>query len=197
MRSRAESHVDEKQGAEREQSAGKTSQKVAERLVMPFEWESQHMAKFLEAYQRNELLWNVRSKDYHNKIRRQAAVSTMVKELNLPNLTDSDVVAKIKTVRSSYGAELKKIRASERSGAGTDDIYKPRLKWYQAADAFLRDVCFPNKSSSNLKVSQGESGVLKKQVFITYRIKPVGSSEGMTKGSVSRVQGVSMRSSDV
>lgn len=114
------------------------------------------MRTFLETYQRHECLWNVKHGDYHNKSRRNTAVLSMLKDLNLPGATVEDVHKKIKTVRSTYKTELNKIRNSERSGAGTDDVYKPQLAWFRLADAFLRNVSLPRKSCSNLKVSEME-----------------------------------------
>lgn len=77
----------------------------------------------------------------------------MLTDLNLPGLTVADIKAKIKTIRTRYVAELSKIRNSERSGASVDEVYEPRLFWFKDADVFLRNVCTPKPSSSNLKVS--------------------------------------------
>ena len=84
---------------------------------------------------------------------RERALRNMLDDLSLPGLTVPDLKAKIKTVRTRYIAELAKIRTSERSGAGYGDIYRPRLFWFNTADAFLRVVSTPRQSSSNLGVS--------------------------------------------
>ena len=109
------------------------------------------MVSFLEAYRRQECLWNVRTAEYSKSVSREKAYSEMVEELNLPGLSIADVKNKIKTVRTRYMAELNKIRISEKSGV--DDIYEPRLFWFKHADLFLRSVSNPKPSSSNLKVS--------------------------------------------
>jgi hypothetical protein len=72
----------------------------------------------------------------------------MVKELNIPDLTQEDVKLKIKSIRSRYSSELAKVLKSEKSGAGRDDIYIPKLFWFKQADLFLRSVCTPRLSSS-------------------------------------------------
>jgi hypothetical protein len=47
---------------------------------------------------------------------------TLCKELNLPGLTGNDIRAKIKTIRTRHASELAKIKKSEISGVGRDDM---------------------------------------------------------------------------
>ena len=76
----------------------------------------------------------------------------MLADLNLPGLALADLPKKIKTIRTKYAAELTKIKKSERSGAGSGDVYKPRIFWFDIADSFLRSGRQTKTSSSNLKV---------------------------------------------
>lgn len=55
-----------------------------------------------------------------------------------PKADRAMVRTKINAFRTSYRRELKKVKSSIRSGAGTDDIYKPNLWYYNELD-FLRD----------------------------------------------------------
>ena len=112
------------------------------------------MPEFLESYRRHECLWNPGDPDYSKNTARQRAYAAMVEDLGLEGLTIADVSTKIKTVRTRYGMELRKVKASERSGAGAGDIYRPRLIWFHDADAFLRPVTTPKQSTSNLEVSR-------------------------------------------
>ena len=59
-------------------------------------------------------------------------------ELNLNNLTVEGMKLKMKSIRTRYSTELVKVRKSEGSGAGTDDIYFTKLFWFAEADSFLR-----------------------------------------------------------
>ena len=47
---------------------------------------------------------------------------------------------KIENLKDCYRNELNKINRSKKSGAGTDDIYTPKLVWFSKADSFLRNV---------------------------------------------------------
>jgi len=79
----------------------------------------------------------------------------MVKQLNIPDLTQEDVKPKIKSILIRYSSELAKVLKSgkKKSVAGRDDIYITKLFWFKQADLFLRSVCTPRLSSST-KVSK-------------------------------------------
>ena len=75
------------------------------------------------------------------------------KDCQQPPLEESHIRAKINSTRTTYRQQLAKIKSSERSGAGVEDVYTPGLQWFKEADAFLRRVCEARSSSSNLDVS--------------------------------------------
>jgi hypothetical protein len=62
-------------------------------------------------------------------------------------------MGKNKNNRTRYSLELAKIRKSEKSGAGSNGLYVPRLFWFKQADSFLRDVCTPKDNSPDMQVS--------------------------------------------
>ncbi|PIO25629.1 hypothetical protein AB205_0030530 [Aquarana catesbeiana] len=64
--------------------------------------------------------------------------------------------AKIRSLRSTYNRECKKVRDSQRSGAAADDIYVPRL-WYYHSLRFLSDQSEPHPSFSTLPSTSGEA----------------------------------------
>ncbi|KAK5647973.1 hypothetical protein RI129_002865 [Pyrocoelia pectoralis] len=118
---------------------------------MGYRWSDEKTTLFLELYKNYPCLWDNTSDTYHKVHIREKAYNNFLQELNLPNLTIPDIKAKIKTIRTRYCSELAKIRKSDRSGAGADDIYVPRLMWFKEADSFLRAVCTPKSSTSNMK----------------------------------------------
>jgi hypothetical protein len=48
----------------------------------------------------------------------------------LKRLTADCVRRKIKIIKTVYSQELKKIMKSKQSGAGTNDLYKPKMVWF-------------------------------------------------------------------
>jgi hypothetical protein len=115
---------------------------------MVHKWRDDHTQLVLDLLSNQECMWNVKSGNYRNRNIRDKALEEMVKQLNIPDLTQEDVKLKIKSTRSRYSSELAKVLKSEKSGAGQDNIYVPKLFWFKQADLFLRSVCTPRFSSS-------------------------------------------------
>lgn len=65
------------------------------------------------------------------------------------------MVKKINNLRSSVRKEKKKYDSSLKSGASADDVYRPKL-WYYDMMSFLSDQDTPRESTSNLDI-QDES----------------------------------------
>lgn len=61
-----------------------------------------------------------------------------------------EVKNKIKNLRSTYVQEVAKIKKSESSGAGTDDVYIPKMKWFQVMYSFLQKINKRRETISNL-----------------------------------------------
>ena len=56
--------------------------------------------------------------------------------------TEDDILKKLHTSRSQFRKEVKDLTKSRKSGAGTDDLYVPKL-WCFTALAFLADGDIP------------------------------------------------------
>ena len=87
------------------------------------------------------------------KNRRTALLSnTLTKQLmSTVNcvITPEIIMKKLHTLRSQYRREVKEMKTSQKSGAGTDDLYLPRL-WCYHTLAFLGYGDTPPDSSLNL-----------------------------------------------
>lgn len=96
-------------------------------------------------------MWNVKTKDYSNRIKKNEAYERLVHKLKEKDdgATRDTVTKKINNMRSSFRKELKKVESSMRSGVSTEDIYHPSL-WYYDLLLFLRDQETPRASSSNI-----------------------------------------------
>lgn len=94
---------------------------------------------FINTYRQCECLWNVKSKDYSNKYKRNECYDKLLAVLKT---TDQDanketVVKKINSLRASYRKERKKTRES-RSGSGAAEVYNTKLWYFKLLD-FLDD----------------------------------------------------------
>ncbi|CAG9782437.1 unnamed protein product [Diatraea saccharalis] len=109
------------------------------------------LEEFIEIYKSEPCLWRVKCKEYHDRDKRSAAYHrwmSKLKELE-PTATKEDVIKKINTLRSNVRRERKKYEVSVKSGASTDDIYKPTL-WYFELFDFIGDQEVPRSSRSNI-----------------------------------------------
>lgn len=118
--------------------------------MAPFKWRDQHIPKFLDLYEKHACLWNIHCNVYKNKRKRADSYETICADMEIPELTVYDVKAKIKSIRTSYKAELNKIMHSVQSGIGIEDLYVTKLFWFPQADTFLRDVSIVKESSPSL-----------------------------------------------
>ncbi|XP_034174686.2 uncharacterized protein LOC117601680 [Osmia lignaria lignaria] len=113
-------------------------------------WNNHQMMTFIHLYESHPCLWKSDLSDYKNRDKRQSALENIVAEMNIPNFTLVECKNKIKNLRSHYCQELKKIKNSMKSGAGSEEVYKPSLPWFAALDSFLQPLV-TQKTVSNLE----------------------------------------------
>lgn len=78
---------------------------------------------------RNERrLWNIKSKEYIDAKAFKLLIEKL-KEID-SSATKSTVVNEINNSRGSYRKELKKVKESTRTGSGADDVYRPKLRYF-------------------------------------------------------------------
>lgn len=116
-------------------------------------WSVDNITAFLECYEKHELLWNIRHVDYVNKQKRESAIMKLKVELGELGVQVPDLGflrARIKAIKATYRNEVLKINESKKSGAGTDEVYVPKLPWFSTADRFMSGVVITRGSKSNL-----------------------------------------------
>ncbi|MPC57844.1 hypothetical protein E2C01_051832 [Portunus trituberculatus] len=111
---------------------------------------------FIECYRSFLSLWKIKSEDYKNRNLKGNCYKQLVEMLkeHIPTATKDLVCKKINAFRTSYRRELKMVIKSEKSGAGSDDIYKPSL-WYYDALGFLRDQETQEEGLCTMELDEG------------------------------------------
>lgn len=109
------------------------------------------LIEFIELYRSFTCLWLVKSKEYSDRNKKDLAYIELVKKFKEfdPSADRNTVVKKINALRTVYKKELLKVKSSEKSGAGADDIYKPSL-WYFDRLHFLNDQDFARPSRNTM-----------------------------------------------
>ncbi|XP_069606619.1 uncharacterized protein [Ranitomeya imitator] len=96
-------------------------------------------------------LWKIKFADYSNRYKKKAANEKLValyKQHRPTETVDKNIVRKkIQALHTVYKKELNKVEKSVKSGAGTDDVYVPKL-WYYDLLAFTRDQEIPHPSKT-------------------------------------------------
>ena len=100
---------------------------------MPYNWLNLQTTRLIELYKEERILWDVRDPKHHLRMEKQKCLTHILSKLIevMPNVTVADVKSKINMLRTSFLRELKKVNDSTRSGAGVDDIYKPKIWYYE------------------------------------------------------------------
>ncbi|CAH2014427.1 unnamed protein product [Acanthoscelides obtectus] len=74
----------------------------------------------------------------------------------LKGMDEKQLKNKIKNLKDVFRQELAKIERSKKSGCGTEDIYTPKLTWFEAAH-FFAEVLSTRHSNSNLTLPSTEN----------------------------------------
>ncbi|XP_031345055.1 uncharacterized protein LOC116172079 [Photinus pyralis] len=110
--------------------------------------------KFLKLCKQERVLWDPTFEGYTKRDVRIEAAKRIAAAMGLPDFTSFHVTAKFKNLRSSYLQEQKKIENSLSSG---DDVYTPKVVWFDTMDSFLRPHVKPRMTNHSHLNWQNES----------------------------------------
>ncbi|XP_049302092.1 uncharacterized protein LOC125775480 [Bactrocera dorsalis] len=110
---------------------------------------------FFEIYRSHPEVWKVKSEEYKNKSKKNAAYEALLKKYKDidPKANLETLKYKINSLRGCYRRELKKIKRSEKSGAGIEEIYVPSL-WYFHDLAFLEEQETQMTGMSSIEIEE-------------------------------------------
>ncbi|XP_074038668.1 uncharacterized protein isoform X2 [Leptinotarsa decemlineata] len=129
-------------GSRSEQDSSGKSQKI--------KLQDNETIKFIELYASERVLYDSTCKDYKDRDLRLAAAKRISEAMGINGFGPKEVITKFKNLRSSYCQELKKIADTERSGSGTDDVYVPKVIWFENMNSFIRPFVQQRSTKSNL-----------------------------------------------
>ena len=126
---------------------------VLKRNYSVMKWSNADIVNFLDIFRNFECLWNTSHPQYCIRNAREASLKKLMQELSAAGVETANVEAlkkKIKNIKDSYRMEVNKVKKSIKSGMGTDEVYTPKLAWFEQADSFWSKVVSGRESSSNL-----------------------------------------------
>ncbi|PIO27946.1 hypothetical protein AB205_0162790 [Aquarana catesbeiana] len=119
----------------------------------PFK-DEEFITRFIDLYQEKRNLWEVKHPLYSNRDARKATLGTLLEfvKTRVPQADLKFLDRKIGILRNMYRREHNKIQESRRSGAAADQVYVPKL-WYYQKLRFLDDQTEARQSLSTLPSS--------------------------------------------
>ena len=120
-------------------------------MPAPFEWRKALTLQLIELYRDHPCLYQIKSDAYKDRNKKSKAYAELLANIKIVNPMCSLEILKKKlnTLRSQYRKELKLMNASRKSGAGTDEVYVPKL-WCFNELRFLDDGETQRESTSNM-----------------------------------------------
>ncbi|XP_072399248.1 uncharacterized protein [Diabrotica undecimpunctata] len=111
------------------------------------EWSKENVFEFLHFYEEESIIWNAGHNDHKNRNLTHDAWKRI--EINMGGRYSVDELKKKKdSLMSSFRFCHNKVKESTKSGAGTDDVYKPSWFAYEKMASFLTNR---NKASVTIK----------------------------------------------
>ncbi|XP_053615852.1 uncharacterized protein LOC128678380 [Plodia interpunctella] len=147
-------------------------------------WGDEKTTQFIHLYRQHECLWNPSSPLYKNKVARDYAYNKIQEAFKLPV---QEIKNKIKSLRSTYHQELKKVDNSKSTGNGSSELYKPNLAWFKEME-FLNDT-FEHRRSIQIELQ------LQPSLQTTVKIEPPESSSETCNSTVEPPQSTSQHTS--
>lgn len=131
---------------------------MADKIV---NWGQDAIEFLIEEYRKRPCLWKIKSKDYHNRIKRTDALESLLKAVQdfedptsglkvMSSFKTVEVLKKkIDNLRSAFRREHGKVKSSTKSDVGAEEVYQPSL-WYYQNLLFIGEMEEARESSSNL-----------------------------------------------
>ncbi|XP_076047470.1 uncharacterized protein LOC143029012 [Oratosquilla oratoria] len=124
-----------------------------------FEWTKSITLHFIELLKQHPAIWNIKCKEYKMKNIKSASIETLRADLysfTKCYVRNEDITKKLHTRKTQFHREMTAIKASKKSGAGTEEIYTPKL-WCFNNLLFLAEGEIIRASTSSLDVATNEN----------------------------------------
>ena len=116
------------------------------------DWSDEEVRELITLWKEEEVLYNSNHEKYYNKAEKQKVWKRIASKLisrGFSEIEDAQISEKITSLRSYYGTEKWKEKASKASGAGTSNVYVSSWRFIDDLGV-LNDNLIPRKSYSNI-----------------------------------------------
>ena len=128
--------------------------KPAEQAEPVYNWPDESIFYLIELWKNREILYNPRHPKYHIKEENTNAIQEICELFQERGiiLTAEQINKKLTTLKSYYCKERGKLTSSKKSGAGADQVYTVKWKYFSHLD-FLNDHITPHSTISTFSAS--------------------------------------------
>ena len=97
------------------------------------EWSDDEVECLISLWSRFDVLFNAKHPLYFNKDEKNKAITKIQNEMkeNGMDISVKDIAEKIANLRNYYGAQRRMVEASKKSGAGTNEVYESKWKFFK------------------------------------------------------------------
>ncbi|CAK1592623.1 unnamed protein product [Parnassius mnemosyne] len=134
-------------------------------------WAESETLKLVELYGEFPCIWDISHRDYKDKNKRNAAYEYIIRAMSKENFGVSELKQKIKNLRCTYNQERIKIKKSQKSGNGSNEVYVPSLKWYYAMDTLLKSITRSTETQDNFEGTIQSEKIESKKALLCSRCK--------------------------
>ncbi|GFO50157.1 hypothetical protein PoB_007666200 [Plakobranchus ocellatus] len=126
--------------------------------MAPCKEEKKFLLELIDMYRSLPALWQIKSKEYSDRQTKDSAYETLLHKYReyYKEGTKDELKKKLNALRTNFRKELKKINDSQKSGAGTAEVYESS-QWCFNALLFLVDQETPAPSTSTIQLSQRDT----------------------------------------
>lgn len=120
---------------------------------MPTIWTHDLELRFLETYQCYPIIWDPKCREHKDRNKVHDAWNEIS---GILNISIKELKSKKDSLMTTFRMHKRKIKSSEQSGAGSDDIYTPIWFAFSLMDSFLGDIIDSNsnKTKNTITVSR-------------------------------------------
>ncbi|KAG8264814.1 hypothetical protein J6590_004839 [Homalodisca vitripennis] len=112
------------------------------------EWPNELVLDFLQYYENEPVIWNPSHPNHKNRNEIYDAWKRIESKMG-NKFSVTELKKKKDSLMASFRTCLKKVKESCKSGAGSDDIYKPNWFAYEIMERFLKDKNLPRETLSS------------------------------------------------
>ena len=142
-------------------------------------------------WSRFEVLFNAKHPLYYNKAEKGKALNKIKGSLesNGYSFSTKDIAENIANLRNYYEAQRRIVEVSAKSGAGTNEIYESKWKFFNQLN-FLNDNLIPRNSKSNISSPAVCSPENVKSVYQLESTRSTKSKKKIEENQINELQGV-------